>query len=434
MELEVGMARVDITPPIGSRMQGYARRDHGAEGIHDGIFSQAFALDDGSTTLAIVCCDLVGLSHKSTERARKMAEEMCNIDPGAVMICCSHTHGGPAIGGRSYVEAESEYLHLLERQIATSVSLAMENLANSELLLGQSSAHIGVNRRLARNGKMVIGRNPEGTIDPEVQVLRIDNLEGKIRGLIFNYACHPATLVADNYLITSDYVGYARGVIRGALDLESNGCGFVNGAGGDINPYPRGNYELAQKHGMELGSQVIRGSFRAHPLEAGCISWKRKMISLPLSPPPPFEEMEREFQNLEEELNDLKREGGRNTRMEARVLWLREMLERTDSGSIRRTLPVEIQAFRIGNLGIIALPAEVFVEIGLSIKRKSPFQNNIIAGYSNGNIGYIPTAKAFQEGGYEPESYVYRLEQGFQPQVGEITEEESLKLLDHCLK
>jgi len=428
-KLRTGVARVDITPPIGLRMQGYAARTHGATWIHDGLEATAIALDDGSHRIAIVTCDLVGLDRASVENSRRIASEICGIDPKAVMISCSHTHGGPAVGRRSYIEAENEYLHLLERQIATSVALATGEMRSSRIFVGRGSIRIGVNRRLLTKTGMVIGVNPDGPIDPDVAVLRIDDDSGRTRALLFSHSCHGTTLGGDNYQITADYMGYARRNIEADLREDGTTSSFVNGAAGNINPHPRGTFELARTHGIALAGEAIRASQTAEEAEEPAISHHEVETVLPLSEPPPLTEIEADLPSLQQELHRKESEGIHAPALRTQVLWREEMKRRIQTGSVKEGIEVEIQAMRIGPLGIVGLPGEVFVEIGRAIKEESPFAHNIVAGYTNGNFGYIPTAQAFEEGGYEPNSHVYLLEQKFSPEVGEIARKASMQAL-----
>jgi neutral ceramidase len=428
-ELKTGVGRVDITPPIGIRMQGYAARTHGAIGIHDRLEATAIAFDDGSNRIAIVTCDLVGLDRISVRKSRRIASEICGIDPNAVMISCSHTHGGPAIGRRSYVEAEKQYLHILERQIATSVALAVGDLRNSKIFVGKGSINIGVNRRLLTETGMVIGVNPDGPIDPDVAVLRIDDESGKTRALLFSHSCHGTTLGGDNYQITADYVGYARRTIEGALREDGTISSFVNGAAGNINPHPRGTYELARAHGIALAGEAIRTSQAAQEAEEPAILHHEVETVLPLSEPPPLEEIEAGLRDLQKELQSKESKGIHAPGPRAQVLWREEMRRRIQKGSVKDGIRVRIQAVRIGPMAIVGIPGEVFVEIGRGIKEESPFAHNIVAGYTNGSFGYIPTAQAFEEGGYEPNSHVYLLEQKFSPNVGEIARKASMDAL-----
>jgi hypothetical protein len=139
-----------------------------------------------------------------------------------------------------------------------------------------------------------------------------------------------------------------------------------------------------------------------------------------------------ELVKLEEEMAEASSVGGRDPGLLAQIHWRREMLRRYETGSVKKSMRAEAQALGIGPLGIVGLPGEVFVEIGIQIKEHSPFSHNMVAGYTNDNLGYIPTSVAFEEGGYEPNAYVYMLEQRLEPSVEEAALSAGLSVLASC--
>ena len=116
----------------------------------------------------------------------------------------------------------------------------------------------------------------------------------------------------------------------------------------------------------------------------------------------------------------------------AKIAWTREMLDRIETNTVKTHLDAEIQTIRIGELGIVSLPGEVFVELGIHAKKHSPFAYTMIGGYTNGNMGYIPTSSAFDEGGYEPNSHVYLIEQQYDQGIEEVAKRGMLETLESC--
>jgi hypothetical protein len=411
-------------------MQGYASRTHGADGIHDRLSATALALDDGTCALALVTCDLIGLPREAIAAARRAVAEY-GIDPQAVMFNCSHTHGGPTTGRRSYVKREDSYMAGLVGSLADAVNQAFGNLRDSKLSLANGAARIGVNRRALLEGRMVLGENPEGPIDPDLPVLRVATRRGRTLALLFSHACHCTTLGGDNYKITADYVGYARQGIESALSKGALSS-YVSGASGNINPSPRGTFELAREHGSTLAAESLRVARRAKRIPSPELCHASVRVNLPLTPPPPVDELEADLVELESELRRLEGLGTPAEGIRAHVQWRHEMMGRVQKDAVRKNLSVEVQALGIGPLGIVGLPGEVFVEIGQAVKERSPFGITILSGYTNGNIGYIPTATAFEEGGYEPTSYVYTLQQEFDPKVEKVATSGALRALNRC--
>jgi len=412
-------------------MQGYASRTHGAEGIHDRLQATAMAFDDGHKQVAIATCDLIGLDSASARNIRETVGEASGLGPDAIMINCSHTHGGPVTGRRSYVDPPDESSLLeLEGMVASAISKAVLDLKEADLHLGRGEVRIGVNRRARSEGRMVLGVNPAGPIDPEVTVLRADH-NGHTFGLLFNHSCHGTTLGGDNYLVTSDYIGYARKTVESVLGRGALSA-YINGAAGNINPHPRGTFDLARRHGISLGAEALKTGQSAEPVFQADLNFSQKIVKFPLSPPPPREQLESELDELVPQYERAVGNGEHVPGIWARISWAREMLERIQGDAVMEHLDAEIQALRIGPLGIVSLPGEVFVEIGLHAKEHSPLPYTMVGGYTNGNMGYIPTRTAFSEGGYEPNSHVYLIEQQYDPGIEEVAKDGVLEVLKSC--
>jgi len=431
--LRVGTGRVDITPPIGTWMQGYAVRDHGTEGIHDNLKATAVAVENGQRIVALLTCDLIGLDDATVDAVRRRASTLSGIDPQAIMVTCSHTHGGPATGRRSYTTRDEHYMGMLEKQLATAVAMAVKDLRSASALVGTGSVRIGVNRRAARDGDVVLGENPEGPIDPEVLSIRFDDSEQRTLAVVFNYACHGTTLGGDNYLVTADYIGYARSTLERALPEGRALSSFVNGAAGDINPHPSGSFDLARRHGLVLGAEALKASQVAREIDEPSISHCRVRAHLPLSRPPSLRELKADLTELKASLGEGKGKVRASPETVAKILWTEEMIRRSEKDEIKDHTTIEVQALRIGSVGIVGLPGEVFVEIGLEVKRRSPFEATIFAGYSNGLVGYIPTDGAILQGGYEPvRSCYYLMEQQFERGAERAVVSAALQALKNC--
>ena len=217
---------------------------------------------------------------------------------------------------------------------------------------------------------------------------------------------------------------------------------FTNGAAGDINTghsaelsalgekIPGRTFERAEKLGTMLAGEVLKVLETIEPSSNISIAARTKEVSLPLKPLPSLKEAEASAKEKERALNELTRKGGpaelitkaKIEKLYADIL-LKQVYERNKSSHdvIKR---VELQAIRIGDCALLAFPGELFVEIGLEIKAKSPFKYTYIVGYANGYVGYVPTKQAFEEGGYEA------VTAQFVPEASDIVVEESLALLN----
>jgi hypothetical protein len=428
--LKAGITTIDITPPIGATLQGYGSRDHGAEGIHDSLYAQALVLDDGACRIAIVACDLIGLEKHQTDEARRIAAELSDIDPKHVMFCCSHTHGGPAMNTAGYVVGEPYTIETTIRKLAGAVACSANNLRHVRIGTGRGKVRIGVNRREMRAGRIVLGENYAGLIDPEVIVTRIDAEHGEPLAALFNYACHGTTLGGDNYLITADFVGYARTALEGLIPGGTVTTMFVNGCAGDINPFPRGSFEEARKRGAALGAEAAKVWQNIGTAPEAVLRSASGTIGLPVSPPPPLAQLKTTQRAAAKQWTAVRKAGKHSPTTKLELDWAREMIRRRTKGGMKRKIPCELHALRIGHLGIVGVPGEVLVQIGLNIKKRSKFAHTIPAAYTNDRLGYLPTAKASAEGGYETQSHIYWREQAWAPSIEKTLTKGAVSLLN----
>jgi hypothetical protein len=334
--------------------------------------------------------------------------EQCS---GEVLIACSHTHAGPiAFADR---RSSRRRRHLVEGVVDKVVWAAAEagrSLAPAELRIALGEARIGVNRReLDANGRIQIGVNPGGSVDPTLAVLQLLDPRGAVRATLVNYACHPAILSPKNRQISAEWPGVMRREVEAASGAP---CLFLQGATGDVNPkHEWGDRDLAemQRLGAEVGRAVLGCLEKgAAPLAATPLASVREEVALPV--------IERPDQSYRETAAKFMRVPGFVIDLLLRYAYpWRPRLRPGRDG--RSEFPMEVQVLRIGDLALVAHAAETFTEIGQAIKRDSPAPHTLFAGYSNGCVGYLPTAEAHSEGGYEVElaPLAYRMSGTFDP-------------------
>ncbi|HUT35264.1 MAG TPA: neutral/alkaline non-lysosomal ceramidase N-terminal domain-containing protein [Planctomycetota bacterium] len=431
-QLQAGAAKANITPYVGAFLAGFGSRDHGCEGVHDELFARALALQSGDTALAIVSCDLIGLTRDSIEVIRKQIEAATGIPAAHVMLACTHTHSGPTMGLLRHPGLDPELVHVTEKKIAGAAIMAHRSMAEAALGSAKGRARVGINRRERKpEGGIVLGKNPEGPTDPDVGVIRVDDAQGKPLALVVNHACHAVVLGGRNYLVSADYPGqiaaFVEGVHPGAV------CLYLNGCCGNVNPtIVGGTFDDARRMGTFLGCEAVQAaeSLRAGPAD---LAVRHTVVEAPLAPLPSAEEarttVEQRTRALDEQfakaeisraLYDVDWQRG----------WARDVMAEYGRTDRRRTRALEIQAIRLGDALLLGTPGETFVEIGLAIKSGSPLGKTFVVAYANGNVGYIPSAAAFDEGGYEVESAhkfyygVYR----FRPDVERLVTDAAIVL------
>lgn len=207
---------MDITPFIGVELGGYGYYlNRKAETIHDPLYARSVMLDNGRERVVLIANDLVGVTKQTVDRARSLINYKIGIKKENIIVCASHTHSGPATGGlRGLGEPNVEYLDILPIRIATAAIIAAENLKEAKIGFGRGKiANMSYNREENPNWWIEVKR--KGTIDPEVDIIRIDDMKGESLAILFNFACHGIVIdyrTEKGKAVSADYPGYAQRV------------------------------------------------------------------------------------------------------------------------------------------------------------------------------------------------------------------------------
>jgi len=403
--LHAGFASVDITPPVNVWLSGYAARTSPAIGIHDNLRATALVLSSDGQKAAIVALDLIGLDFATVDAIRKLVSDWVGISGEALIINCSHTHSGPSVYLlRAMGDINKPYIETILMKVATAVKLANDNLKPAKILLGVCEGAVGINRRERKpNGSIQIGRNPEGPIDPNVYVLRVEDENGAVMGIVVHHAAHAVVLGPSNLHVSADYPGVAVRVIERVFGNGAVAM-FLQGCCGNINAIrEKGTFEECERVGMALAGAALRAASFANEIEPTPIAAQRCTLQLPLMPPPPVDELRGMMRSYRKDLNEARRSKDRvrENVTTAMLNWAERAIKMARSRKTSFMQPFEMSALRIGDVAIIGLSGEVFVEYALSIRSSSPFKETLVLGYTNGCIGYVPTSSAYEEGGYE---------------------------------
>jgi len=355
-------------------------------GTDDPLLAKTLVAQSGNRTLAIVGVDLVKIRLDLADAAIAQASQRTGIDPDAVMICPSHNHSSPFVpmGGPN----NKDYLSTLPGLIADSIEQAYGALQPARMFLGRSLVYEGLhNRRVVskadglvlntwlkklndlKQTPQVLGT--EGPIDPELWVARFDALDGRVLGTLVNFTCHPALHDRRGRKWSADFPGVIAEQIAQAYG-EHVVCVFTQGASGNVNPNAQFVPDWREKAAV-FARAAVDAAKRATPIEGPItVGYARRDVRVPRRDPTD------------------QREGAI-----ARLGW------RDPRGAAPRSRDVPVSAARIGPLGIATNAGELFVEWGLSVKKRSPFPHTIVSELTNEWIGYEPTAQAFQHEGYE---------------------------------
>ncbi|MBL8867769.1 MAG: neutral/alkaline non-lysosomal ceramidase N-terminal domain-containing protein [Planctomycetia bacterium] len=396
MEWKAGVATADITPEKPIWMAGYASRTKPAEGTAQRLFAKAIAFEDAAGTRGvIVTLDLISVPRFLRDHLENAAREKYKLPPEGLLLNCSHTHCGPELRvadaprpGETPERAKqaTAYARKLEGQLIELIGAALKDLAPAKLAFFRARCGFAMNRRLSVADGWANRANPDGPVDHDVPVLRVEGKDGKARVILFGYACHNTTLAF--YEWCGDYAGFAQDIVQrsnpGTVAL------FMSGCGGDQNPYPRGTLDLARQHGEALATAVA-AAFQTPPRPVGGplrVALDQATIDYGAIP-------------TKDEL--LKRkETSKDKYDQNHAEWLLKHLE--DKGKLPENYSAPVQVLRFGNdLLLVALPGETVVDYSLRLKKELAGTGPAVwvAGYSNDVFTYLPSQRVLKEGGYE---------------------------------
>jgi len=428
--LEIGLSRVDITPPVGIKMRGFAAREPSV-GIHDQLKPTSLVLSDGTTRAALVSCDLCSVDAALVKTIREETRMRTGIPESQIAIACTHNHYGPEVSERESAADVMAYRRILKFHLAGAIQEAQANMDKAAMGTGWGESRIGINRReKIPDGSIVLGQNPEREIDRQVGIIRFEDSKGSPSACIVNFACHAVCQGPKMRLMSSDFPGKMREVVE---NLTGTTCIFLQGACGNINPIlMEHSYEPARRLGAQIGCEVAKVWEEIETGPVRSLAVASKTIKVPRYDYGSGDRAEARATTLAEHLEELRAEGA----TEGLIKWAEirhrraiEALESWKTGKPMPRIPAEIQVWGIDDLGIAFVPAEVFNEIGIYVKKRSPFSNTFFVGYANGQIGYVPIREAYGEGGYEVDDACQ-----VGPEAEELIIETSLGLLEKAHK
>lgn len=405
--LDAGVASVDITPAEPVVLAGSPSRLM-STAIKYRLYARAVVLSDGWQKTAIVTLDTLKYPVEHSERARRQIEKSTGIPASHVIICSSHTHRGPLW---------SYYPDQLVTPIAEAVAKAAQNLSPCRLGMAECRAE-GVSecRRVIKDGHAwnrwqlkpdERDKYPaEGPSDPDFDVLALIGADQKCKAVLYNFACHAAN--ARDLSVSADFPGAVQRYVSDHVGYDVPAL-FLTGACGDVNPI----YSVKEEvFGEKLGGEIVRSLGRLDFIPQPALSLEAREFQMPGRENPEFKEAEvarnwpAQLEHYRKAFADMKR---------------RE----------KPSYPYFITGLRIGSdFALITNANELFCGIAIDIKKQSPFKHTMTVEQTNGANGYVPTAKAFENGSYET---WFGEHSHLTVKAAEIIERESLDIL-HRLK
>ncbi len=417
--LRAGAATANVTPRLGTSING-GMSDARATHIHDELRARCLVLDDGRTRLAIAVVDSCMLPRAVTEEARRLINAETGIPSGNVLISATHSHSCGTSAAVFQSEPEADYPPFVARRIADAVRCAANNLTPARAGWGSGSVPEEVNNRRWRMKPGAIPPNPfggqdqvrmnppvgspdllepAGPTDPEVGVLALTRPDGSPIAMLSNYSLHYVGGVGPGH-VSADYYGAFAAEVERRLGVETQDPPFVaimsNGTSGDINNIRfRGPvitqppYGQIRKVAGRLAAEAVEVHRRLVPAVEPRLAAASRTIRLRVRKPT-AEEVE--------QARAILAAAGPPPYRTQREIYARETVQLADYPV---DVPVMLQVLKIGELAICAIPCEVFVEIGLELKRRSPFRSTFTLSLANGYNGYLPTPEHHALGGYE---------------------------------
>jgi hypothetical protein len=370
--------KVDITPQDSKWLSGYQPRQ--SDGVLDNIHHRVVAMDAGDAQFYLISSDLCLFSPTLYDNVTSELQKATGINPKHVLWSVTHTHAAPEVGppdmyktllGRSDHDWDREYTGRVTRALIEAVRTAREKLEPARIAFGTGIAFANINRR-ARDvdGRISLGLNPDGPADRQINLIRLERTDGSPIAVIVNYAMHGTVMSGQNLKISGDGPGTVVNYLEEKLGATVL---YVNGAAGNLAPiysvYATPQSGHLSQFRVLLGDRVLTAlQSMAKGTDAVNIRHGERVVETP------------------------RKEG---------LAWPPELASYSTAGSPSLVrLPVRFVG--INDAVIWSAPIELFCEVAMDIRERSPFSHTFYFGYTNGWFGYLPTKAGFDEGGYEP--------------------------------
>jgi len=391
-KLTAGVAKSDITPPVGTTLAGYgARMARPSTGVHDPTEARALIVDNGTEKIALVSVDHLGFDHGMVERIKNLASTATHILPDHIYVMSSHTHSGggafmemlPLLANSLAGKFDPKTRSFYEQRTADAIIAADKTLKPARIAIGSGEAR-GISRFRS-------SWPPNGPVDPEVGVIRIDSVAtGKPMAVLMNFAAHPTVLGADNMTFSADFVGYARNALEKMIGGDALAI-FANGAQGTIAPRPfQGDdpWQRAENVGAILAAEAFKILLMIKPQDSVDIRLVRTQLTLKIVPTSVF----------------------------------------PPGMSYPPSYETEMSAIAFDNrVAFVAIPGELGSILNLQVKERGKllgFEKTFLLGLTNDALGYIITEDEYRHKTYESTISL------FGPTFGSLVSNEAFQLLE----
>lgn len=366
--VKLGVSQINITPEIPMLMSGYSARKTPFTEVHDELYASALFFSSEKTQVLLITADLIGFSADFIEETKKMISSKIDIPSENIMISAVHNHGGPVT--KTYESDVSEtvenYVKVLKEKLTIIAIDASKKVVPFRMGIGKGFCNMNINRRSKfADGSIGLGKNPDGPCDHELTVAKFEDMNNNIMAVLINWPCHATASGGENYKITGDWPGAAARYIEKQAG-EKIVVAITAGASADIDPIygPGNSFKQIEAIGFLVGTEAWKtltqtATFPVKSLQAAYTTMT--------------------FPGKKRGTDDFPR-------------------ATYESGP---DVEIRLSGLKIGNLVLAGISGELMTEIGMEVKKQSPYKGTMIVTHCNGASGYICTDKSFSEGGYE---------------------------------
>ena len=394
--LEVGQGTADITPPLGVEMAGFHRppgQERRVKGIRQPTAVRALALRYREQQAMLVSLDVAAVPRGYTARVQQAVAAKTGLAAAHVRLCATHSHSTPTfVKLRQWGGLSPEYLDTVERQILDAVQQAQQDLTPAELFVGQAPTVGGNFNRTTKTWKTDLQFTPESSddqrwLDTLLQVLRFERGTAKPALVWYHFSAHPVCYTDDQ--AGPDWPGIVAARLLAEHQLQPS---YLQGHCGDVNPGDGdpwiGSPDKTSK-AVYAALQQALGS--AQRVAVDGLRTATAEFAAPL-----------DLARFQEELARYQREPSKCTSGEwVDAGFAQDWATWAATWDVKKTAqPTPLSALRLGPVGLVFHPAELYSYYGIQIRRDSPFPHTFVVGYTDDILGYLPDPKAYKAAEY----------------------------------
>lgn len=430
-QFQVGMAKQDITPPLGANLFGYPYRRQ-AQKVSDQLSVKAIAIRQQEESVILISSEVCMVDRDTCEQIAEQIALETGIKKENIMYAAIHTHSGPnTFSQPGWGDTDHTYLDsvLIPRSVQAAKD-AIACLQPAVMGIGTAESLAGINRReISKTGNVILGQNPEGPYDPIITAIVFRSVSGNTIGSILHFAVHP-TCAGGNLAISRDWPGW---MIDKVEEITGAECMYINGAEGDVGPRLSNGMTTGDDTSIEeIGRIAAEDAKKA--VESICefkvpqLKLQTGTIRLPFIEMPSKAYIQREL----EALGDPDLLADVDILKYARLKKMEKMYEA--EAAIPTCMELCQTVVSLDELALVPFPFETFCKIALSLQEESPYQRTLLLGLTNGALGYLPTEEQLPYGGYEVDSFRASTIPGFIDGLDKQIVHENVRLLEELYR